>query len=167
MLPSIKLIKIDKMEENQILKFLLEGCVGGYSLNTLFDFNLENWDKSMLEYPNGVPRNHQGLLDDLFFNIGVFEDGLIQYMVMHIDDQNIVKKIRFNKKEIPLKRVLLNDVVDFLNRNKIEWEFTYVFEKVLLLHIIKSNVELVFGYYDKKDFNLRAIQTPPRKDVRD
>jgi hypothetical protein len=166
MLPStdnIKLIKIDKMEENQILKFLLEGCVGGYSLNTLFDFNLKNWDKSMLEYPNGIPQNHQGLLAGLFFNIGVFEDGRIKYMVMYVNAQHKVKKIIFDKKAIQLKRVLLNDVVEFLNRNKIEWRFTSVFEKVLLLHIIQSNVELVFSYDDEeRDINLIIIQTPPR-----
>lgn len=169
MLPSIKLIKIDKMEENKILKFLLKGCVGGYSLNTLFDSNLGKWKKSVLEYPNGISKHYQGTLDDLLFNIGVFEDGRIQYMVMYINAQNIVKKIRFNKKEILLKRVLLNDIVEFLNRNKIEWRFTDIFEKVLILHIIQSNVELVFSYDDDDDddINLILIQTPPKKDIRD
>jgi hypothetical protein len=65
----------------------------------------------------------------------------------------------------PVSIMTMDELLIFFNEAKIEWRFKTIFEKVVILFVEETNIEIIFSYYPDEGIGLQTIQIDGRMKV--
>jgi hypothetical protein len=144
------------MINNKLTNFILTGGVEKLLIGQPVDMSQGEWISSFEQHSNGIPKLYKCTLDELVINVGVTNENKSEYFVVRMDDLN--PNLRIGNLANTISSMTIDELLVFFNEAKVEWKFKSVFEKVVILLVEKSNVELVFSYYPDEGIGLQIIQ---------
>ena len=144
--------------ENKLTNFILTGRVENLFVGQSVDKSKGEWIDSVEQHANGIPKLHKCFLDELVMNIGVTSENKIEYIVIHIGDLEQSNEVRIGNLSNSVNSVTIDELIAFLNTANINWRFKSVWEKVIILLIEESNVEIIFSYYAEEGVGLQIVQ---------
>jgi hypothetical protein len=153
------------MMNNKLTNFILTGSIENLSIGQSVDISRGKWISSVEEYANGIPKLCQCSLDELVINVGITEENKIEYMVVHMKDLDANARLHIGNLSNPVSIMTMDELLIFFNEAKIEWRFKTIFEKVVILFVEETNIEIIFSYYPDEGIGLQTIQIDGRMKV--
>jgi hypothetical protein len=150
---------------NKLTNFILTGTIENPSVGQLVNKSRGKWISSVDEYANGIPKLCQCSLDELVINVGVTEENKIEYMVVHMKDLEANSNLRIGNWGNPVSCMTMDELLVFFNEARSEWRFKTIFEKIVILFVEETNVEIIFSYYPDEGIGLQTIQIDGRVKV--
>jgi hypothetical protein len=144
------------MVNNKLTNFIFTGSVENLCIGQLVDTSRGEWISSFEQHHNGIPKLYKCTLDELVFNIGVTNENKIEYIVVRMNDLD--PSLRIGNLANTIDSMTMDELLIFFNEAKIEWKFKSIFEKVIILLVEGSNIEIVFSYYPDEGIGLQIIQ---------
>lgn len=143
---------------NLVEDFIMTGGIGFLSVGAKINLSQGEWIESVATHPNGVPELYQCRIGGLLVNIVVNDKNVIDYLVVHMKDQIGVSNLIINNELFPIE-TSLDKLLLFFNSMGIKWMFKKVFERILIILIEQSNVEMIFSYYSDEKVGLQTIHS--------
>jgi hypothetical protein len=145
-----------------ITPFFYSGHIQGLQIGGQVAANPKYWIYSIDTYKNNLPKFSQYTHKGFTLDVGNNSKGLITYIVCHLNKQECPLELTIGKKKELINKATIRYFLILLNENGIDWKFKRVFEKMVSIVLVESNVELVFSFEEKDNGSLAIIQSPPR-----
>lgn len=144
--------------DNRLEEFVKTGVIEGLKPgDDITPRQKKKWDASVAAHPNGKPELYQYQGKRLCINIGATEDEKISYLVLHLYQQEGTHSLTLGDETLNWKELTLAQLIEFLDANKLAWKFSHAWQRLVVLSIEESPIELVFSYFPN-EVGLSLIQ---------
>lgn len=120
------------------------------------------WADSCKTHENGTPLHYQWIWNKFIIDIVVTPEDVISGMVLHLKHWDKPFEVQLGKHRLVLaKATSLDELLRCFNQAGVDWEFHFIFEKVVMVQLAESQVQFLFSYYPGESNELQIIQTGP------
>lgn len=140
--------------------YILTGRLGNNEVGRPVQKVAGDWIESTDRHECGLPVFYKWEWAGIPINVVVDNYQAITALVLHLRHWEKPVRIQEGNCQLTLSQsTSLDDLLRFLNQAGIEWQFHFIFEKVVIVQLANSRVQFVFSYYPGESNELQIIQT--------